>query len=81
MKGKCLRTESSLEISSINPNGLFANSVLNIRDIIISVNKNPVYTKHMTPFEIVHYLKNNCPEYVTIVTKTSHSTGVVVFSD
>ena len=68
-----------LEISSINPNGLFVNSVLNTRDIILSVNNNPE-TKHMTSIEVVTYIAEECPEYVTILAKTSHSTGVVVFS-
>ena len=55
------------------------NSVLNTRDIILSVNNNPE-TKHMTSIEVVTYIAEECPEYVTILAKTSHSTGVVVFS-
>ena len=75
------REGRQIQISSINPDGLFVNSVLNTYDIVLSVNGNRnVAINNMTSTQLVEYIKTECREYVTIVTKTSSSTGVVVFS-
>jgi hypothetical protein len=66
----------TLAIGSINPEGLFANSVVNIGDQIISINSNPCSYLD-DPVNAVTIVKNTLKN-VTIVAQRQYQTGVVV---
>jgi hypothetical protein len=65
-----------LVISSIAEDGIFAHSLLNVSDTCLSIN-GVTCTSNMDATSAAVAVQS-CPSFVTITTKTRHSTGVVV---
>lgn len=64
-----------LRVSSINENGLFAQSLLNVGDRILSINEVDVTE---VDARVACDIIKNAPDRVTVVARTAHTTGVVV---
>ena len=64
-----------LAVGSINPDGYFANSVLNIGDRIVSINGSPC--QNLEPDNAVTVVRSS-PKFVTFVALRQYMTGVVV---
>jgi PDZ domain len=64
-----------LRVSSINENGLFAQSLLNIGDRVLSINEFDVTELDA---RVACDIIREAPDRVTLVARTAHTTGVVV---
>jgi PDZ domain len=64
-----------LRVSSINENGLFAQSLLNVGDRILSINEFDVTELDA---RVACDVIRESPDRVTLVARTAHTTGVVV---
>lgn len=71
-------TRGNLEVSKVIASGLFAHSLLNVGDRVIAVNQVPC--QRVEPSVAIGLIRA-APRYITIVTETQHSTGMVLTSD
>jgi predicted metalloprotease with PDZ domain len=69
------RDIGSLSLASVQPNGLFANSIVNTGDKVLAINKIPC--EHMQPTEAVA-IAQKFSESVTILVRVSRRNGVVL---
>ncbi|CAB9518023.1 expressed unknown protein [Seminavis robusta] len=67
--------QRDLRVSSINENGLFAQSLLNVGDRILSINEVDVTE---VDARVACDIIKDSPDRVTVVARTAHTTGVVV---
>jgi len=67
--------DRDLRVSSINENGLFAQSLLNVGDRILSINDVDVTE---VDARVACDIIKNSPDHVTVVARTRHTAGVVV---
>ena len=67
--------ERDLRVSSINENGLFAQSLLNVGDRILSINNCDVTE---VDARVACDIIKNAPNHVTVVARSRHTHGVVV---
>lgn len=67
--------ERDLRVSSVNENGLFAHSLLNVGDRILTINDVDVTE---VDARVACDIIRNSEEYVRVVARTRHTTGVVV---
>jgi predicted metalloprotease with PDZ domain len=65
----------SLEVSKVSADGLFAHSLVNIGDRVISINK--IGCNQLDPIRALDIIRN-CPLYITLLTETQHETAVVL---
>jgi hypothetical protein len=65
----------SLEVSKVSADGLFAHSLVNIGDRVISINN--VGCNQLDPIAALDIIRD-CPSYITLLTETQHETGVVL---
>jgi hypothetical protein len=70
-----MKVNHTLSVGSINPDGLFANSVLNIGDRILSINN--AACSHLEPENAVLVVQN-ADSHVTFVALREYKRGVVV---
>jgi hypothetical protein len=69
-------SNGSLYITSVQPTGIFASSVLNPDDRVLSMNNVPC--RHFTITDAVAFVRDESRETISIVACRSHSTCVVV---
>ena len=67
--------DRDLRVSSINENGLFAQSLLNVGDRILSINNADVTE---VDARVACDIIKNAPNHVTVVARSRHTHGVVV---
>lgn len=67
--------DRDLRVSSINENGLFAQSLLNVGDRILSINNADVSE---VDARVACDIIKNAPNHVTVVARSRHTHGVVV---
>lgn len=72
-----VNARGSIILSNVTPTGILANSLLNPRDRVLSVNQQDV-TMVTNDATLVKQLIQKAQRFVTIVTETTMSTGVVI---
>jgi membrane-associated protease RseP (regulator of RpoE activity) len=65
----------SLEVSKVSANGLFAHSLVNIGDRVLSINN--IVCNQLDPVAALDIVRNGS-RYITLLTETQHETAVVL---